>query len=233
MEHHIFFRLIVPPLEPSKSLFSLGSRYRYSGRTEYQSIVETKRRARVERAFMRANSKTGFLRSTIAIGSRNDSSTSSRTTTFSQPNTATTTVSTMSNNLDSALSNADVEYCVKTSMNNGHYHPKIDEDNISNNSAKGSTYNTWTNGNICNVKRTASFLRRNFSLKRGGLNMFTSNSSSSSISSLFMKMIPKGSTSAADIATNKTDTIDEQFMRILRHRPIQEIGATHNHSDLR
>lgn len=29
IEHHTFFRLIAPPAQPSKSLFSLGSRYRY------------------------------------------------------------------------------------------------------------------------------------------------------------------------------------------------------------
>lgn len=29
IEHHTFFRLIAPPTNPPKSLFSLGSRYRY------------------------------------------------------------------------------------------------------------------------------------------------------------------------------------------------------------
>lgn len=29
IEHHTFFRLIAPPVMPTKSIFSLGSRYRY------------------------------------------------------------------------------------------------------------------------------------------------------------------------------------------------------------
>uniref|UniRef100_A0A0N4ZIG9 Moesin/ezrin/radixin homolog 1 n=1 Tax=Parastrongyloides trichosuri TaxID=131310 RepID=A0A0N4ZIG9_PARTI len=65
IEHHTFFRLIAPPIPPPKSFFSLGSRYRYSGRTEFQTMEEMKRRARVERAFMRANSRNNFGRATV------------------------------------------------------------------------------------------------------------------------------------------------------------------------
>uniref|UniRef100_A0A915BXU3 protein-tyrosine-phosphatase n=1 Tax=Parascaris univalens TaxID=6257 RepID=A0A915BXU3_PARUN len=57
IEHHTFFRLIVPPTAPPKSIFNIGSRYRYSGRTEFQSMEEMRRRARVERTFQRHGSR--------------------------------------------------------------------------------------------------------------------------------------------------------------------------------
>ncbi|VDN01332.1 unnamed protein product [Thelazia callipaeda] len=72
IEHHTFFRLITAPAPPPKSIFNIGSRFRYRmekekvdvlkeqvevpwlrGRTEYQSIEEMRRRARVERTFLR------------------------------------------------------------------------------------------------------------------------------------------------------------------------------------
>lgn len=43
IEHHTFFRLIVPPVSNSKSLFHLGSRFRYSGRTIHQMEESRKR----------------------------------------------------------------------------------------------------------------------------------------------------------------------------------------------
>uniref|UniRef100_A0A914W524 Moesin/ezrin/radixin homolog 1 n=1 Tax=Plectus sambesii TaxID=2011161 RepID=A0A914W524_9BILA len=69
IEHHTFFRLIAPPTQPSRSLFSLGSRYRYSGRTEYQTLEEMKRRARIERTFHRSGSKMSYARSTVGPSS--------------------------------------------------------------------------------------------------------------------------------------------------------------------
>ncbi|KAE9553164.1 hypothetical protein FO519_003643 [Halicephalobus sp. NKZ332] len=53
IECHTFFRLIAPPTIPQKSLFHLGSRFRYSGRTEYQSVEEMRRKARSEKNFNR------------------------------------------------------------------------------------------------------------------------------------------------------------------------------------
>ncbi|KAI1704687.1 FERM central domain-containing protein [Ditylenchus destructor] len=44
IEHHTFFRLIAPPALPNKKLFHLGSKFRYSGRTEFQTIQDMKRR---------------------------------------------------------------------------------------------------------------------------------------------------------------------------------------------
>lgn len=71
IEHHTFFRLIAPPQAPSKGFFSsLGSsRYRFSGRTEYQTLEEMKRRARIERTFHRSGSRQSFTRSTIGPAS--------------------------------------------------------------------------------------------------------------------------------------------------------------------
>uniref|UniRef100_A0A915E1P5 FERM domain-containing protein n=1 Tax=Ditylenchus dipsaci TaxID=166011 RepID=A0A915E1P5_9BILA len=44
IEHHTFFRLIAPPIVPNKSLFNLGSKFRYSGRTEFQTMQQMKQR---------------------------------------------------------------------------------------------------------------------------------------------------------------------------------------------
>ena len=50
MEHHAFFRLRAPSRHPQRikqSFFRLGSRFRYSGRTEFQTSVATEPRRRV------------------------------------------------------------------------------------------------------------------------------------------------------------------------------------------
>ncbi|XP_046327998.1 tyrosine-protein phosphatase non-receptor type 4-like isoform X5 [Haliotis rufescens] len=52
VEHHTFFRLHHPN-PPSKKIFSIGSKFRYSGRTEYQTLEEGKRRAKIDRTFSR------------------------------------------------------------------------------------------------------------------------------------------------------------------------------------
>ncbi|VDI68836.1 tyrosine-protein phosphatase non-receptor type 4 [Mytilus galloprovincialis] len=70
VEHHTFFRLYVPN-PPSKKVFSLGSKFRYSGRTEYQTLEENKRRAKLDRTFSRSSSSKGFARRTVGGHTRN------------------------------------------------------------------------------------------------------------------------------------------------------------------
>ncbi|XP_054706280.1 LOW QUALITY PROTEIN: tyrosine-protein phosphatase non-receptor type 4-like [Uloborus diversus] len=53
VEHHTFFRLHVPRAPTRRLLFSLGSKFRYSGRTEYQTLEDGKHKARSERIFTR------------------------------------------------------------------------------------------------------------------------------------------------------------------------------------
>lgn len=67
VEHHTFFRLHHPN-PPTKKIFSIGSKFRYSGRTEYQTLEESKRRAKIERTFSRSPSKR--YRRTVGAVSR-------------------------------------------------------------------------------------------------------------------------------------------------------------------
>lgn len=56
VEHHTFFRLHSP--KPRRKFpFSLGSKFTYSGRTEYQTVSEIKQKVRLERKFVRSPSK--------------------------------------------------------------------------------------------------------------------------------------------------------------------------------
>ncbi|GFQ97749.1 tyrosine-protein phosphatase non-receptor type 4 [Trichonephila clavata] len=64
VEHHTFFRLHVPRPPRRRLLFSLGSKFRYSGRTEYQTLEDGKHKARTERIFTRSPSKR-FARQTV------------------------------------------------------------------------------------------------------------------------------------------------------------------------
>ena len=67
VEQHTFFRLQSPKPHTKKFFFffSLGSRFRYSGKTEFQSLEDNKRRlARQDRAFVRSRS-TRPLRQTV------------------------------------------------------------------------------------------------------------------------------------------------------------------------
>ncbi|KAK3858282.1 hypothetical protein Pcinc_035520, partial [Petrolisthes cinctipes] len=64
VEHHTFFRLHTPRAPTKKNMLTLGSKFRYSGRTEFQTVEECKRRARVERTFVRSPSKR-FVRQTV------------------------------------------------------------------------------------------------------------------------------------------------------------------------
>jgi len=52
VEHHTFFRLHTPP-PPRPGLFSFQSKFRYSGRTEFETLEEVRRRARIARTFTR------------------------------------------------------------------------------------------------------------------------------------------------------------------------------------
>uniref|UniRef100_A0A5S6QT60 protein-tyrosine-phosphatase n=1 Tax=Trichuris muris TaxID=70415 RepID=A0A5S6QT60_TRIMR len=69
IEHHTFFRLISPPAPSAKALFTFGSQFRYSGRTEHQTLEEMKKRARIGKTFCRLSSTNCFARSTIASSS--------------------------------------------------------------------------------------------------------------------------------------------------------------------
>jgi len=68
VEHHTFFRLHTPAPPSKRHFFSLGSKFRYrffySGRTEFQTVEEGKRRPRVERSFSRSPSKR-YARRTV------------------------------------------------------------------------------------------------------------------------------------------------------------------------
>ncbi|KAF4521553.1 hypothetical protein B566_EDAN001273 [Ephemera danica] len=64
VEHHTFFRLHTPRARARRFVFSLGSRFRYSGRTEFQTVEESKRRARLERTFIRSPSRK-YARQTV------------------------------------------------------------------------------------------------------------------------------------------------------------------------
>ncbi|XP_060523281.1 tyrosine-protein phosphatase non-receptor type 4 isoform X2 [Cylas formicarius] len=56
VEHHTFFRLHSPKVK-RKFPLSLGSKFTYSGRTEYQTVSDVKRRGILERKFVRSPSK--------------------------------------------------------------------------------------------------------------------------------------------------------------------------------
>ncbi|KRT83005.1 hypothetical protein AMK59_4108, partial [Oryctes borbonicus] len=56
VEHHTFFRLHSPKL-PRRFTLSLGSKFTYSGRTEFQTVEDMKQRGRLERKFVRSPSK--------------------------------------------------------------------------------------------------------------------------------------------------------------------------------
>ncbi|XP_043227640.1 tyrosine-protein phosphatase non-receptor type 4-like [Amphibalanus amphitrite] len=58
VEHHTFFRLNAPQ-PPVRRLMGLGSRFRFSGRTEYQTLQEGRHRARLDRPFVRSGPQRG------------------------------------------------------------------------------------------------------------------------------------------------------------------------------
>ncbi|XP_017785015.1 PREDICTED: tyrosine-protein phosphatase non-receptor type 4 [Nicrophorus vespilloides] len=63
VEHHTFFRLHSPKVRRRFPL-SLGSKFTYSGRTEFQTVEEVRQRSRLERKFVRSPSRT-IMRQTM------------------------------------------------------------------------------------------------------------------------------------------------------------------------
>ncbi|XP_050294337.1 tyrosine-protein phosphatase non-receptor type 4 isoform X2 [Anthonomus grandis grandis] len=55
VEHHTFFRLHSPKIK--RKFLSLGSKFTYSGRTEFQTVSEVKRKGILERRFVRSPSR--------------------------------------------------------------------------------------------------------------------------------------------------------------------------------
>lgn len=55
VEHHTFFRLDSPKVR--RKFLSLGSKFSYSGRTEFQTMTDVKRKGILERKFVRSPSK--------------------------------------------------------------------------------------------------------------------------------------------------------------------------------
>ncbi|KAL1494525.1 hypothetical protein ABEB36_010109 [Hypothenemus hampei] len=55
VEHHTFFRLDSPKVK--RKFLSLGSKFTYSGRTEFQTVSDVKRKGILERKFVRSPSK--------------------------------------------------------------------------------------------------------------------------------------------------------------------------------
>jgi tyrosine-protein phosphatase non-receptor type 4 len=80
VEQHTFFRLQSPKPHTKKFFFffSLGSRFRYSGKTEFQTIEENRKRlSRADRAFVRTRTNR-FTRQTVPIPHINNLMLSSR-----------------------------------------------------------------------------------------------------------------------------------------------------------
>ncbi|CAP29320.1 Protein CBR-PTP-1 [Caenorhabditis briggsae] len=87
IEQHTFFRLKAPPKTPQRKVFNFGSKFRYSGRTEYQTLEENEhRKSAGHRNFHRSLSKSSFLRSTFSGNTQSiDSSRYTNTTTTDSP----------------------------------------------------------------------------------------------------------------------------------------------------
>ncbi|CAI5445122.1 unnamed protein product [Caenorhabditis angaria] len=90
IEQHTFFRLKSPPkvIQKKTLLFSVGSRFRYSGRTEYQTMEEAEHRkisTPVNRSFHRSSSKNSFIRSTFSANTPSIDSSRYTTTTTESP----------------------------------------------------------------------------------------------------------------------------------------------------
>lgn len=56
VEHHTFFRLHSPKVK-RKFPFSLGSKFSYSGRTEFQTVIDVKQKGKIEHKFVRSPSR--------------------------------------------------------------------------------------------------------------------------------------------------------------------------------
>ncbi|CRL08683.1 CLUMA_CG021362, isoform A [Clunio marinus] len=64
VEHHSFFRL-QKPHRSSRFALSLGSRFRYSGRTELQAVQDSKVRVKMSKSFIRSPSRRALASSPI------------------------------------------------------------------------------------------------------------------------------------------------------------------------
>lgn len=53
VEHHTFFRLHSPQIQGRRFPLRLGSKFHYSGRTEFQTVEDGRQRARLQRHFVR------------------------------------------------------------------------------------------------------------------------------------------------------------------------------------
>ncbi|CAB3403279.1 unnamed protein product [Caenorhabditis bovis] len=86
IEQHTFFRLKTPPKPQPRRLFNIGSKFRYSGRTEYQTMEEAEnKRHLTHRTFHRSLSKNSFARSTYAGPAPSIDSSRYTTTTSGSP----------------------------------------------------------------------------------------------------------------------------------------------------
>ncbi|XP_049863028.1 tyrosine-protein phosphatase non-receptor type 4 isoform X2 [Schistocerca gregaria] len=65
VEYHTFFRLHSPQTRTRRFHLSLGSKFTYSGRTEFQTIEEGRHRARLERHFIRSSPSKRLIRQTV------------------------------------------------------------------------------------------------------------------------------------------------------------------------
>ncbi|XP_017482818.1 PREDICTED: tyrosine-protein phosphatase non-receptor type 4-like [Rhagoletis zephyria] len=75
VEQHTFFRLHTPKPLTKKFFFffSLGSKFRYSGKTEFQTIEENKKRlTRTERIFIRNNARNATMPALSSVGKMNE-----------------------------------------------------------------------------------------------------------------------------------------------------------------
>ncbi|KAK9883579.1 hypothetical protein WA026_001755 [Henosepilachna vigintioctopunctata] len=67
VEHHTFFRLHSPKVK-RKFPFSLGSKFFYSGRTEFQTVSDVQMRSRIEHKFVRSPSRQ-LIKSMVSVPS--------------------------------------------------------------------------------------------------------------------------------------------------------------------
>ena len=112
VEQHTFFRLHTPKPLTKKFFFffSLGSKFRYSGKTEFQTIEENKRRlTRTERIFIRNSSR--MLTNNV---NRND---------VAATHLANLRMTSSSSVTGSGHGSRDNKSTVKFQMTNGHSHP--------------------------------------------------------------------------------------------------------------